>query len=158
PCSSCRCCTRYSTTCRLGSAACGPIGGRRRRWRSPPPDPRSHLPDRWYRRRRLLPWRLPPRTGRMGIMRPAPASTPASTASTADAEATAQPEPTYPPQAPYQATHHPFLFATGIECSAPVITAPDGSRRRVDELAKTHHYERWREDFALVRDLGLANL
>jgi len=53
---------------------------------------------------------------------------------------------------------HPFLFATGIENSYPVVVGKDGKRRRVDEMAKCGHYERWREDFALVRDLGLEYL
>jgi beta-glucosidase/6-phospho-beta-glucosidase/beta-galactosidase len=52
----------------------------------------------------------------------------------------------------------PFLFATGIENSYPLITGPDGRDHRVDEMAKTSHYERWREDFQLVRDLGLDYL
>jgi beta-glucosidase/6-phospho-beta-glucosidase/beta-galactosidase len=51
-----------------------------------------------------------------------------------------------------------FLFATGIENSYPVITGPDGNARRVDEMEKCGHYERWREDFALVRELGLRYL
>ena len=49
----------------------------------------------------------------------------------------------------------PFMFATGIECSYPVITGADGRDLRRDELAETHHYERWREDFQLVRELGI---
>ena len=51
-----------------------------------------------------------------------------------------------------------FMFATGIENSYPTVRLPDGSRHRVDEMAKTAHYERWREDFALVRELGLEYL
>ena len=47
------------------------------------------------------------------------------------------------------------MFATGIECSYPVITGRDGRSLRVDEMAKCGHYDRWREDFALVRDLDL---
>ena len=49
----------------------------------------------------------------------------------------------------------PFLFATGIENSYPVITLPDGSRHRVDEMEKTGHYAHWREDLGLVKDLGI---
>ncbi|MFL5551847.1 MAG: family 1 glycosylhydrolase [Gemmatimonadaceae bacterium] len=48
----------------------------------------------------------------------------------------------------------PFLFSTGIENSYPVL--PNG--RRVDEMEKCGHYERWQEDFALVRDLGVRAL
>jgi beta-glucosidase/6-phospho-beta-glucosidase/beta-galactosidase len=52
----------------------------------------------------------------------------------------------------------PFMFATGIECSYPVITGRDGRPVRVDEMARTRHYERWREDFRIVRDLGIGYL
>lgn len=55
-------------------------------------------------------------------------------------------------------TRHPFMFATGIENSYPVITGADGKTQRVDEMAKTGHYERWREDFALVAELGIEYL
>lgn len=53
---------------------------------------------------------------------------------------------------------HNFLFATGIENSYPTIAGPDGRTLRVDEMAKCHHYERWKEDFHLVRELGLRYL
>ena len=48
-----------------------------------------------------------------------------------------------------------FMFATGIECSNPTI---DHGRTRRDMLAECGHYERYREDFALVRGLGLKVL
>ncbi|WP_133479529.1 family 1 glycosylhydrolase [Cognatilysobacter segetis] len=48
-----------------------------------------------------------------------------------------------------------FLFATGIENSNPTL---DGGRRRVDELAKCGHYEKWSLDFDLVRELGIRVL
>jgi beta-glucosidase/6-phospho-beta-glucosidase/beta-galactosidase len=51
-----------------------------------------------------------------------------------------------------------FMFATGIENSYPTIRLPDGRRHRVDEMEKCGHYRRWREDFALVRELGLRHL
>jgi beta-glucosidase/6-phospho-beta-glucosidase/beta-galactosidase len=51
-----------------------------------------------------------------------------------------------------------FMFATGIENSYPTIILPDGSRKRVDEMEKCGHYERWREDFQIVRDLGIEYL
>ncbi len=51
-----------------------------------------------------------------------------------------------------------FMFCTGIENSYPTVPAKDGSTRRVDEMGKCRHYERWREDFALVKDLGLNYL
>lgn len=53
---------------------------------------------------------------------------------------------------------HSFSFCTGIENSAPVITGPDGKPRRIDEMAASGHYKRWREDFGLVRELGLQCL
>ena len=48
-----------------------------------------------------------------------------------------------------------FLFATGIENSYPQVRADDGSMRRVDEMEKTRHYGRWKDDLALVRELGI---
>jgi beta-glucosidase/6-phospho-beta-glucosidase/beta-galactosidase len=65
-------------------------------------------------------------------------------------------DPTGPRPRPPEARPRgrPFLFGTGIENSYPRL--PDG--RRVDEMAKTGHYERWREDFALVRELGIPAL
>lgn len=48
-----------------------------------------------------------------------------------------------------------FVFATGIECSYPII---DHGRTRRDLLAETGHYERWKEDFALVKALGVRVL
>ena len=48
-----------------------------------------------------------------------------------------------------------FMFATGIENSIPTI---EHGRVRVDEMEKCGHYERWREDFDLVQDLGLTFL
>lgn len=48
-----------------------------------------------------------------------------------------------------------FMFATGIECSYPTI---EHGRVRRDELAECGHYERWQEDLALVKDLGLKVL
>jgi beta-glucosidase len=50
------------------------------------------------------------------------------------------------------------MFATGIENSYPTIQLPDGRVQRVDEMEKTGHYQRWREDFALMRELGLEYL
>lgn len=48
----------------------------------------------------------------------------------------------------------PFLFATGIENSYPLL--PDG--RRIDQMDRCGHYARWEEDFELVRELGLSAL
>lgn len=50
---------------------------------------------------------------------------------------------------------YPFLFATGMENSYPVIRLPDGTIKRVDELDKTGHYQHWKEDFGLVREMGI---
>lgn len=46
-----------------------------------------------------------------------------------------------------------FVLATGIECSAPTV---DG--RRVDELVKTGHVERFAKDFRLARGVGVEYL
>lgn len=43
-----------------------------------------------------------------------------------------------------------IIFATGIECSYPTV---QGGKRR-DELESTKHYEHWREDFQLCKDVG----
>jgi beta-glucosidase/6-phospho-beta-glucosidase/beta-galactosidase len=51
-----------------------------------------------------------------------------------------------------------FMFATGIENSYPSIILPDGSRKRVDEMEKTGHYNRWEEDFMLLKDVGIEYL
>jgi beta-glucosidase/6-phospho-beta-glucosidase/beta-galactosidase len=49
------------------------------------------------------------------------------------------------------------MFATGIECSYPEIRTPDGTIRQ-DEMEKCRHYERWREDLELTRQLGIRYL
>ena len=51
-----------------------------------------------------------------------------------------------------------FMFATGIENSYPVISLPDGAMKRVDEMEKTRHYQCYKQDFALVKELGIAHL
>ncbi|MDB5351500.1 MAG: glycosyl hydrolase family protein [Planctomycetota bacterium] len=51
-----------------------------------------------------------------------------------------------------------FLFATGIEGSAPVISDGHGGQIRYDQMEASDHYHRWREDFALVEGLGLRHL
>jgi beta-glucosidase/6-phospho-beta-glucosidase/beta-galactosidase len=50
-----------------------------------------------------------------------------------------------------------FMFATGIESSYPTIEW-HGQTIRQDELAKTRHYDRWRDDFALLNELGIEHL
>ena len=59
---------------------------------------------------------------------------------------------------PHAPAHPRFLFATGIENSYPVINGKDGRPKRRDLMAETRHYERWREDFALTKELGLEVL
>ncbi|HZQ62788.1 MAG TPA: family 1 glycosylhydrolase [Casimicrobiaceae bacterium] len=49
----------------------------------------------------------------------------------------------------------PFMFATGIENSAPTIQQ---GRTRVDEMEKCGFYKHWRTDFQLVEDLGITFL
>jgi beta-glucosidase/6-phospho-beta-glucosidase/beta-galactosidase len=51
-----------------------------------------------------------------------------------------------------------FVFATGIECSYPTITGRNGQRQRIDELASCFHYQCWRDDLNLVRQLGIRYL
>jgi len=50
------------------------------------------------------------------------------------------------------------MFATGIENSYPTISLPNGAAKRIDEMEKCGHYQRWREDFDLVRSLGIEFL
>lgn len=45
-----------------------------------------------------------------------------------------------------------FMFATGIECSYPTINK--GKTRR-DLLEECNHYTNWKEDLALVKEMGL---
>src|SRR6185437_8788178 len=47
-----------------------------------------------------------------------------------------------------------FAFATGIECSNPVVADADGNRLRRDLLEECGHLCRFREDLQLVKDLG----
>ena len=51
-----------------------------------------------------------------------------------------------------------FMFATGIENSYPIIRDAAGNRFRQDEMAKTRHYQCWREDFRLLDELGIQYL
>jgi hypothetical protein len=47
------------------------------------------------------------------------------------------------------------MFATGIECSNPTI---NNGRIRRDLLDECGHYDRWRDDLRLTRELGLKVL
>ena len=51
-----------------------------------------------------------------------------------------------------------FLFCTGKENKYTTIAGTDGKNMRHDEMERTGHYRRWREDFQLVRELGLRYL
>lgn len=51
-----------------------------------------------------------------------------------------------------------FMFATGIENSYPTIRLRDGTTKRVDEMEKACHYRHWREDFNLVKEMGIKFL
>src|SRR5215203_18535 len=55
-------------------------------------------------------------------------------------------------------TRGEFMFATGIECSYPVIRSRAGELLRMDLLEKCFHYQRWRDDLHLVRKLGIRYL
>ena len=48
-----------------------------------------------------------------------------------------------------------FIFCTGIENSYPVVTDKHGKRVRRDGMAASNHYRRWKQDFDLVKDLGI---
>lgn len=48
-----------------------------------------------------------------------------------------------------------FMFATGIENSYPNIKLPDGTVKRIDEMKKCGHYDRWMEDFELTKEMGI---
>jgi beta-glucosidase/6-phospho-beta-glucosidase/beta-galactosidase len=50
-----------------------------------------------------------------------------------------------------------FMFATGVENSYPTIEWK-GKTIRQDELAKTRHYQRWRDDFRVLQELGIEYL
>jgi hypothetical protein len=50
-----------------------------------------------------------------------------------------------------------FMFATGVENSYPTIEWK-GKTIRQDELAKTKHYERWKDDFRILKELGIEHL
>jgi beta-glucosidase/6-phospho-beta-glucosidase/beta-galactosidase len=47
-----------------------------------------------------------------------------------------------------------FMFASGIENSYPTIEW-NGRKVRQDELAKTKHYDCWRDDFRILQELGI---
>jgi beta-glucosidase/6-phospho-beta-glucosidase/beta-galactosidase len=50
-----------------------------------------------------------------------------------------------------------FMFATGIENSYPTISI-NGKTTRVDEMERARHYRLWRDDFHLVKELGIEYL
>lgn len=74
------------------------------------------------------------------------------------ADESKNPELSVPKPPPNVAGSRRFMFATGIENSYPTIRLPDGSTGRVDEMEKTGHYRRWRDDFGLVKELGIEYL
>lgn len=45
-----------------------------------------------------------------------------------------------------------FMFATGIENSYPTI---QNGARRIDQMEKGRHYQHWKTDFTLVKELGI---
>lgn len=50
-----------------------------------------------------------------------------------------------------------FMFATGVENSYPTVQWQGKTIRR-DEMEECGHYRRWRDDFGLVKELGLEYL
>jgi beta-glucosidase/6-phospho-beta-glucosidase/beta-galactosidase len=51
-----------------------------------------------------------------------------------------------------------FMVATGIENSYPTIALPDGRAKRVDSMIKCGHDRLWREDFELLKEMGIQFL
>jgi beta-glucosidase/6-phospho-beta-glucosidase/beta-galactosidase len=51
-----------------------------------------------------------------------------------------------------------FVFASGIECSYPVIIDHGGKRVRRDQMAECGHYDRWRDDLQSALSLGCRHL
>src|SRR3954451_15692340 len=51
-----------------------------------------------------------------------------------------------------------FIFCTGIENSYPTIKDETGKTIRRDGMAMSSHYDHWRTDFKLVKDLGITFL
>src|SRR5688572_5621004 len=47
-----------------------------------------------------------------------------------------------------------FAFATGIECSNPLVAGANGGHLRRDLLEECGHYRHWRDDLRLVKELG----
>ena len=47
------------------------------------------------------------------------------------------------------------MFCTGIENSIPTL---DGGRTRVDQMDSCGHYRRWKDDFGLVKSMGIEHL
>jgi beta-glucosidase/6-phospho-beta-glucosidase/beta-galactosidase len=58
------------------------------------------------------------------------------------------------PAAPSTERAWDFAFATGIECSNPAVVDPRLGRIRRDLLEECGHYERWRDDLRLVKEVG----
>src|SRR5690348_8802314 len=96
--------------------------------------------------------------GRQDYLRPTMKSRERGSRGRHRAKAAAQTMETFTASYRFNPSTHRFAFATGIENSYPVITGRDGRPVRVDEMAKAQHYARWREDFALVREMGLTYL
>jgi beta-glucosidase len=65
----------------------------------------------------------------------------------------------FTPQRPWPRQHRSrattFMFCTGVENSVPTI---DQGRTRIDEMESCGHYTHWRQDFALVEELGIRTL
>jgi hypothetical protein len=59
---------------------------------------------------------------------------------------------------PHEVDQREFAFATGLECSNPTVVDALGQRLRRDLLEECGHYERFREDLHLTRELGLDGL
>lgn len=65
------------------------------------------------------------------------------------------PRRSLPPDGTRRSDGSGFIFATGIEGSYPTIGQ---GRWRRDQMASSWHYQRWQEDFALARKIGVSHL
>jgi beta-glucosidase/6-phospho-beta-glucosidase/beta-galactosidase len=89
------------------------------------------------------------RTGRGCGTRPVAARGPSMSISLAELQKRSP--PTLTRRDDHPATREPtYMVATGFECSYPTV---QGGKRR-DELHGTRHYELWRDDFELCREIG----
>lgn len=59
---------------------------------------------------------------------------------------------------PRDSTARRFIFASGFENSYPIVEDRSGRERRRDGMEMSRHYQHWREDLRLVKELGIDYL